>query len=121
MTKIVFFRSDGIFYGFEEQGHTGYGEAGDDILCSAISSMTMFLINTIEVAYASSVDYEINDADTVIRVRCKAALPEFESDDYKRYAVSGIMMGYYCQLSDMLEEYGDYLDVSVREQPYGAQ
>jgi hypothetical protein len=23
------------------------------------------------------------------------------------------MMGYYCQLSDMLEEYGDYLDVSV--------
>ena len=118
MTKIVFFRSGGVFYGFEEQGHTGYGDAGEDILCAAISSMTMLLINTIEVAYASSVDYDINEGATKIRVRAKAALPEFEADDYKRYAVSGIMMGYYCQLSDMLEEYGDFLDVTVQEKPY---
>ena len=118
MTKIVFFRSGGVFYGFEEQGHTGFGEAGDDILCAAISSMTMLLINTVEVAYASSVDYQIDEGATRICVRCKAALPEFEADDYKRYAVSGIMMGYYCQLSDMLEEYGDYLNVSVQDKPW---
>ena len=118
MTKIVFFRSGGVFYGFEEQGHAGFAEAGDDVLCAALSSMTMFLINTIEVAYASSVDYEIDEGATRIAVRAKAALPEFEADDYKRYAVSGIMMGYYCQLSDMLEEYGDYLDVSVQDRPY---
>ena len=118
MTKIVFFRSGGVFYGFEEQGHTGYGEAGEDILCAAISSMTMLLINTVEVAYASNIDYDINEGATKIRVRAKAALPEFESDDYKRYAVSGIMMGYYCQLSDMLEEYGDFLDVIVKDQPW---
>ena len=118
MTKIVFFRSGGVFYGFEEQGHTGYGEAGDDVLCAAISSMTMFLINTVEVAYDSPVDYEISEDDTRIRVRAKAALPEFEADDYKRYAVSGIMMGYYLQLGDMLEEYGDFLDVSVEDRPW---
>ena len=119
MTKIVFFRSGGVFYGFEEQGHTGYGEAGDDVLCAAVSSMTMFLINTVEVAYASSVDYEIEDNTTTIRVKCKSALPEFEEDDLKRYAVSGIFMGYYQQLSDMVEEYGDYLDVKVVSRPYG--
>ena len=107
-----------MFYGFEEQGHAGFGEAGDDILCAAISSMTMFLINTIEVAYASSVDYDIDEGATRITAIAKAALPEFESDDYKRYAVSGIMMGYYLQLGDMLEEYGDYLDVSVIDKPY---
>ena len=95
MTKIVFYRSDGIFYGFEEQGHTGYGEEGDDILCSAISAMTMFLINTVEVAFSSSIDYEIDDGTTTIRVTCKSALPEFEEDDLKRYAVSGIFPGYY--------------------------
>ncbi len=118
MTKIVFFRSGGVFYGFEEQGHTGYGEEGDDVLCAAISAMTMFLINTIEVAYASPVDYTIEEDDTRIRVCAKAALPEYESDDYKRYAVSGIMMGYYCQLGEMLEEYAEYLDVSVIDKPY---
>ena len=120
MTKIVFFRSDGIFYGFEEQGHTGYGEEGDDILCSAISAMTMFLINTVEVAYSSSIDYEIDDGTTTICVTCKSALPEFEEDDLKRYAVSGIFLGYYQQLTDMLEEYGDYLDVKVINRHYGA-
>ena len=61
MTTITFYRSGGVFYGFEERGHTGYGEEGWDILCSALSAMTMFLINTVEVAYASSVDYEIDD------------------------------------------------------------
>ena len=119
MTKIVFFRSIGSFCGFEEQGHTGYAEAGEDILCSAISSMTMLIVNTIEVSYASRVDYDINEDDTVIRVRCKAALPEFETDETIRYAVSGLIMGYYCQLGEMLEEYGDYLDVRVEDRAYG--
>lgn len=119
MTKIIFYRSGGVFYGFEEQGHTGYGEEGGDILCSALSAMTMFLINTVEIAYASSVDYEIDDNTTTIRVTCRAALPEFEADECKRYAVSGIFMGYYQQLSDMLEDYGDYLDVQVINRPFG--
>ena len=121
MTRITFYRDDGIFYGFEEQGHTGYGEEGDDILCSAISAMTMFLINTVEVAFASTVDYDIDDGTTTIRVTSRAALPEFEEDDAKRYAVSGIFLGYYQQLSDMLEEYGDYLDVKVINRPYGGE
>ena len=28
MTKVVFFKSGGHFYGFEETGHAGYGESG---------------------------------------------------------------------------------------------
>ena len=118
MTKIVFFRSGGAYYGFEEQGHTGYGDAGDDVLCAALSAMTMLIINTIEVAYASDVDYSVNEGATHIMVRSKAALPEFESDERKRYAVSGLFLSYFYQLNDMLEEYYDYLDVEVRDVDY---
>ena len=118
MTKIVFFRSGGTYYGFEEQGHTGYGEAGDDVLCAALSAMTMLIINTIEVAYASDVDYSVNEGATHIIVRSKAALPEFESDENKRYAVSGLFLSYYYQLNDMIEEYYDYLDVEVKDVDY---
>ncbi|MBR4295463.1 MAG: ribosomal-processing cysteine protease Prp [Clostridia bacterium] len=118
MTKIVFYRSGGIFYGFEEQGHSGFGEEGNDILCAALSAMTMLIINSIEIAYASDVEYEIDEATTDIRVRCKAALPEFEDDERKRYAVSGIFCAYYYQLNDMLEEYYDFLDVSVKDVDY---
>ena len=118
MTKIVFYRSDGVFYGFEEQGHTGYGEEGDDVLCAALSAMTMLIINTVEVAYASSVDFTIDEKTTNIRVMSKAALPEFEEDELKRYAVSGIFLAYYKQIEDMMEEYYDYLDVSVEDRQY---
>ena len=118
MTKIIFYKSDGVFYGFEEQGHTGYGEAGDDILCSALSAMTMLIINTVEVAYASDVEYDISEDDTKITVRSRAALPEFEGDERKRYAVSGLFMSYFYQLNDMVEEYYKYLEVDVVEKDY---
>ena len=118
MTKIVFYKSGDVFYGFEEQGHTGYGEAGDDVLCAALSAMTMLVINTIEVAYASDVEYTVNEGATHIMVRSKAALPEFEEDELKRYAVSGIFLAYYKQIEDLVEEYYDYLDVSIKDRPY---
>ena len=118
MTKIVFFRSGGVFYGFEEQGHTGYADAGEDVLCAALSAMTMLIINTVEVAYASDVEYTVDEGATHIMVRAKAALPEFEEDERKRYAVSGLFQSYFYQLNELLEEYYDHLDVDVKDIDY---
>ncbi len=118
MTKIVFFRSGGVYYGFEEQGHTGYGESGNDILCAAISSMTMLVINTIEVAYASDVEYSIDEGATNIRVRAKAALPEFEEDERTRSSASVLFLSYFYQLNELREEYYDFLDVEVKDIDY---
>ena len=113
MTKVVFLRRDGDKYGFREQGHAGYAEAGNDVLCAALSAMTMLIINAAEVAYASDVDYTIDEETTNISVICRSALPEFEEDERKRYAVSGLFLAYYYQLNDLLEEYYDYLEVEV--------
>ena len=118
MTKIVFFRSGGVYYGFEEFGHTGYGEAGDDILCAALSSMTMLVINTIEVAYASDVEYTIDEGATHIMVRSKAALLEHEDDERKRYAISGLFLSYFYQLNELREEYYEFIDVEVKDVDY---
>ena len=118
MTKIVFFRSGGVFYGFEEHGHTGYGHAGDDVLCAALSAMTMLVIITVEVAYASDVEYSVNEGATHIMVRSKAALLEYEEDERKRYAVSGIFESYFYQLNELREEYYEYLDVEVKDIDY---
>ena len=115
MTKIVFFRTNGVYYGFEEEGHTGYGESGEDILCASISAMTMLLVNTIEVSYASDVLYTISEDDTEIEVKALDALPETGADEKKQYAISGLFMGYYYQLNDLLEEYYDYLDVEIKD------
>ncbi|MBQ7475607.1 MAG: ribosomal-processing cysteine protease Prp [Clostridia bacterium] len=113
MTKIVFFRRDGAFWGFDEHGHTGYGESGDDVLCAALSAMTMLLLNTLEISYAADVDYNIDEGGTEISVRCGAALPESGEDEKKQFAAEGLIKGYYYQLNDLLEEYFDYLDVEI--------
>ena len=118
MTTITFYKTGGFYYGFEEQGHTGYGESGDDVLCAALSAMTMLIINSIEVSYACDVEYTIDEKTTDIRLIAKSALPEFESDEKKQFAVSGLIQAYFFQLMDLVEEYYDYLDVKEIEREY---
>ena len=115
MTKVIFYRRDGIFYGFEEHGHTGYADSGNDILCAALSAMTMLLLNTIEVAYASDVEYTISEGTADITVKAPCALPDSGAEENKRYAVAGLLMGYYYQLCDLTEEYYDYLEVEIQD------
>ena len=115
MTKVVFYKTNGVYYGFEEQGHTGYAESGEDILCSALSSMTMLIINAIEISYASDVDYSIDEKTTDIRVIAKSALPKYEKDEKKRFAISGLIQAYFFQLMDLVEEYYEFLDVKEIE------
>ena len=68
------------------------------------------------------IDYRYDPDTADVQVIARSALPEYESDERKRYAVSGVIQGYCMQLADMLEDYYDYLDVSETEeepQPIG--
>ena len=115
MTTVCFYKTNGIYYGFEEQGHTGFAESGEDILCSALSAMTMLLINTIECSYDSIVDYTIDEKTTDIMLIAKSALPKYEKDEKKQFAVSGLIQAYFFQLMDLVEEYYEYHDVKEIE------
>ncbi len=115
MTKITFFKHGDVYYGFRETGHAGFADFGSDILCAAISSMTMLLVNTVEVSYDSNIEYSIDEENADITVLAKAALPDCEPDEKKQYAVSGLIYGFYLQLTDMLEDYHDFLEVLVTD------
>ena len=115
MVKITFFKRDGIYYGFRETGHAGFDEAGKDIVCAAISAMTMLVINAIEVSYASDVEYSIDEDTADIEVRAFGALPANSDDEKKQYAISGLIQAYFLQLVDMIEDYDEYLDVNEVE------
>ena len=115
MTTVCFYKTNGVYYGFEEQGHTGFADSGEDILCAALSSMTMLIINAIEVTYDSRVDYTIDEKTSDIRLIAKSALPKFESDARKQFAISGLIQAYFYQLMDLVEDYYEYLDVKEIE------
>ena len=115
MTHVTFYKSSDVFYGFKEEGHTGFAEEGEDILCAALSAMTMLVINAIEVAYQSDVDYSIGEESATAVLIAKGALMAYEKDAAKRYAVSGLILAYYHQLRELAEEYYDNLSVEVVE------
>lgn len=111
MTKITFFKRNGVYHGFRESGHSGFADAGQDIVCAAISAMTMLIINTIEISYACNVEYTIDEDSADVVVNVPSALKEFEADDKKRFAVNGLIQGYFFQLMDMTEDYPEFLEV----------
>ena len=115
MTTIVFYKTNGIYYGFEEQGHAGFDVSGKDIICSALSAMTMLIINAVEVTYSSNADYTFDEETANIRLIVKSALPKYESDEKKQFAISGLIRAYYYQLMDLMEEYYEFLEVKEIE------
>ncbi len=115
MVKITFFKRDGVYYGFRETGHAEFDDTGKDIVCAAVSAMTMLVINAIEVSYASNVEYSIDEDTADIEVKAYGALPGNSEDFAKQYAISGLIQAYYLQLVDMLEDYDEYLNVEEAE------
>ena len=115
MTNVTFFKRNGVYYGFKETGHTGYAEAGQDIVCAALSAMTMLVVNTIEISYATDVEYVIDEDTTDVTVSVPSILEDTGDNAHIRFAVSGLIQGYFMQLMDMLEDYYDYLSVEETE------
>ena len=49
MTRCEFFTEDDRITGFSVSGHSGYSEAGSDIVCAAISAVVTMAEATINV------------------------------------------------------------------------
>ncbi len=112
MTKVVFYKSQDTFYGFDIEGHTGLADAGEDVLCAAISAMTMFVINAAENTYHAPVTYTVDDKKARITFTTQQLV--HSGEERMRYAVCGLIGAYYIQLKDMERDYAAYLSVQVR-------
>lgn len=61
MTNVKFFLSDGTVEGFEISGHSGAGEEGTDIVCSAVSSAAYLVANTVLEVLGIEADAVVRD------------------------------------------------------------
>ena len=57
MTHIKIFRQNKSIIGFECSGHTGYDVEGSDIVCAAISTLTLTCILGLEKVQNQNVEY----------------------------------------------------------------
>ena len=67
---VTFFRrSDGALTGYRAQGHTGFAEAGSDIVCAAISALTQSTLNGLQNVLKLPVMFDIDDQAALLEAR----------------------------------------------------
>jgi uncharacterized protein YsxB (DUF464 family) len=74
MTNVRIFRSQGTYQGFQADGHAGFADAGKDIVCAAISVLSINTVNSIETLAHDQVETLEEDG----RLTCR--FPEGLSD-----------------------------------------
>lgn len=63
MTIVTMYQDKSRQYtGFKIMGHSGYADAGEDIICSAISVLAINTINSIETFVTDIYSYEEDEA-----------------------------------------------------------
>ena len=68
-TVAFYRRADGALTGYRAQGHTGYAEAGQDIVCAAISALTQSTLNGLKNVLKAPVMFEQDDRRAFIEAQ----------------------------------------------------
>ena len=104
MTRCEFFTEDERITGFSVSGHSGYSEAGSDIVCAAISAVVAMAETTIIDVCGAKAKVRVKHEDARITLTLPASCDEEESVQ----AVLAGMMIYLCSLRD---DYPDFIEV----------
>ena len=106
MTTISFRMEDDRITGFDSQGHSGYAEAGADIVCAAVTSAIRLVETTVNDVLGLAASVKISERDTKISLRLPGGLaPGAES--VCQTLLTGLMV-YFTALHD---EYPDHIEV----------
>ena len=109
MTTVTFFKSkQGVYTGLVVEGHAGYAEAGKDIVCAAVSALT---INTI-----NSVDQFTKDEVTVTQDEEKAVIgATFKGEDGVLSPEAALLLqSYEMGVTELAKQY-DEIRVEFKE------
>ena len=69
MIKAVFFTENGRLSGFSLSGHAGYGTAGNDVACAAVSSAAELTCNTVTEFFGDDADVSVSENMLTLRLK----------------------------------------------------
>ena len=104
MTKCEFFRENERITGFSISGHSGYAEAGQDIVCAAISAVVTRAEATINDVCGAKAKVRVKEEDARITLTLPASCDEEES-------IQAILAGMLLTLCSLRDDYPDYIEV----------
>ena len=104
MTKCEFFRDQERITGFSVSGHSGYAEAGSDIVCAAISAVVSMAEATINDVCGAKAKVRVKNEDARVTLTLPTSCDEEE-------AVQAVLAGMMLTLCSMRDDYPDYIEV----------
>lgn len=109
MTKVTISKRNNEIIEVECDGHTNYGEKGEDIVCASLSSVVQTALLGLLVVVGLEIDMKRDDG----RGYLKFTLPEKLSEK-QRTQSNAILDTMLCGISDLNESYSDYIELEVK-------
>ena len=107
MTRVVFSRSSGNLVGFNISGHAGFAEENEDIVCSAISAISLTIVNGITEILKIGIDCSVKDGFLSGDVQKLS----FEEINKCQVLLETLLLG----LKNIKINYSDYIEVEIEE------
>ena len=104
MTRCEFFTEGDRITGFSISGHSGYAEAGQDIVCAAISAVVTMAEATINDVCGAKAKVRVKSDDARITLTLPASCDEEET-------VQAVLAGMMLTLASLRDDYPDYIEV----------
>ena len=106
MTRVTFHTENGRITGFDALGHSGYAEAGEDILCASIGAAITLVEATVNDVLGLAAAVRTDERKALISLRLPGGLaPTAESTC--QTLLTGLML-YFTMLHD---EYPENIEV----------
>ena len=106
MTTVTFLTEESRIIGFDAIGHSGWGEAGSDIVCAGITSAIRLVDATINTVMGLCASVKVNESDGSITFRLPGGLSQTNEATCQNL-LTGLMV-YFAELHD---EYPDNIEV----------
>ena len=108
MTQVTFYRKEsGEYTGFRLEGHAGYAEEGEDIVCAAISALAINTVNSIVELTEDKPDVEMNEDEAIIAL----SFPDGKSGEKSQLLMKSLVLGLTGLEED--ETGSEFIDVIV--------
>ena len=104
MTRCEFFTEDDRITGFSISGHSGYAEAGSDIVCAAISALVTMAEATINDVCGAKAKVRVGENEARITLKLPKTCDEEET-------VQAVLAGMMVTLISLQEDYSDFIEV----------
>ena len=104
MTRCEFFTEGDRITGFSISGHSGYAEAGQDIVCAAISAVVTMAEATINDVCGAKAKVRVKDEQARITLTLPVSCDEEET-------VQAVLAGMMLTLCSMRDDYPDNIEV----------